>query len=187
MKRLTVLALSAILAASVYFAAMVPASARAADTAIGGEASCSTDVTFLGIPAWYKYLEVASITPTDKNGAPTGDPICQVVGPCVWLEGNTGGGEPGKSTDQCAPNQTRIDIPRVVQRVAIVVLDMLLRIAGIVAFGFLVYSGFRFVLSGGDSNKAKVARETAFNAAIGLGIAIVATGIVSFIGRSISN
>jgi hypothetical protein len=134
-----------------------------------------TSRSLLGVPTWYKYLEVQPV-----DTAADGQQICQVVGPCV----NKDTGEPVSS---CDGTTTRLNIAVVTQRVAIAILDILLRIAGIVAFVFIVVAGFKFVLSEGDSNKAKDARNTALNAAIGLGIAIVATGIVSFIGRSISS
>ncbi len=130
--------------------------------------------SLLGVPTWYKYLEVKAVE------ASNGEEICQVVGPCVDKES-------GQPVSNCDGTTTRLNVAIVTQRVAIAVLDILLRIAGIVAFVFIVVAGFKFVLSEGDTNKAKDARNTALNAAIGLGIAIVATGIVSFVGRSISS
>ncbi len=175
MKKLSLLFLSMFaLAGSSLMLAVTPTTVLAEEVTETGGGSCTNDVTFLGIPAWYRYMEVAQVS------VETGEPVCQVVGPCV----NRETGEPASN---CTSGDTRLNMTVAVQRVSIAVLDGLLRLAGIVAFAFIVFAGFKFVLSEGDPAKAKQARETALNAAIGLGITIVATGVVSFVGRSISS
>lgn len=72
-------------------------------------------------------------------------------------------------------------------KVSIAIVDMLVRLAGIVAFVYLVLSGFRFVLSQGDPSKEKSARSAAFNAVIGMVIAIISTSLIGFITRSLIN
>lgn len=121
------------------------------DTSTGG---CSN--SFLGLPAWYKYLEL------DSN--------CTVVGPSIAKEDGS----------------TRLDMTKVITRVSLAVIDILMRVGGMVAFGFIVYSGFRFVMSQGNPDQEKAARETAINAVIGMVITIFAIGIVTFIGNRIS-
>lgn len=61
------------------------------------------------------------------------------------------------------------------------IIDMLLRVAGLVAVGFVIYGGFRFVTSQGEAEGIKAARSTVINALIGLAITIFASTIVSFI------
>lgn len=114
---------------------------------------------FLGFPHWYEYLDVDAVTID-------GELVCDVVGPA----GDDGG----------------ISITQAAGRVALAILDILLRLAGIVAFFFIVYSGFKFTLSQGDVQKEKDARETAINAVIGMVITIFAVVIVTFVGRQIS-
>lgn len=127
------------------------------DEAVATEASADTAVdncrkSFLGLPHWYEYLEL--------------DEQCDVVGPNVEKEDGT----------------TRLDMTKVITRVSLAIIDILMRIGGMVAFGFIVYSGFRFVMSAGNPDQEKAARETAINALIGMVITIFAVAIVSYIG-----
>lgn len=113
--------------------------------------------SFLGLPRWYDYLVL--------------DGDCTVVGPSVTKEDGT----------------TRLDMSKVITRVALAVIDILMRVGGMVAFGFIVFSGFKFTLSQGNADQEKAARETAINALIGMVITIFAIGIVTFIGNRISS
>ncbi len=61
------------------------------------------------------------------------------------------------------------------------ILDILLRIAGLVAVGFVIYGGFRFVMSQGESENIKNARSTIINALIGVAIAVLASTLVNFV------
>lgn len=54
-------------------------------------------------------------------------------------------------------------------------------IAGVAAVIVIVISGFQFMTSGGDSQKAASARSTLIGAAIGLAIIITAQGILVFV------
>lgn len=64
-------------------------------------------------------------------------------------------------------------------------IDILLRIAAMVAIGYIIYAGFLYMTSNGEPDRAKGAKDTILNALIGLVITVVATGIVSFIGNTI--
>lgn len=66
------------------------------------------------------------------------------------------------------------------------ILDIVIRIAGLVAVGFVVYGGVLYVLSRGEPDKAKKALGTIINALIGLVIAVVAAAIVAFLGDRLS-
>lgn len=113
--------------------------------------------SFLGLPTWYRYLEL------DSN--------CTVVGPSVAKEDGT----------------TRLDMTKVITRVSLAIIDILMRVGGMVAFGFIVYSGFRFVMSQGNPDQEKAARETAINALIGMVITIFAVAIVTYIGNRLAS
>lgn len=65
------------------------------------------------------------------------------------------------------------------------ILEILLRVAAIVAVGFIIYGGIQYIISQGEPDKTKQARSTIINALGGLGIAIFATAIVTFLARSI--
>lgn len=112
--------------------------------------------SFLGLPTWYEYLQL--------------DEDCTVVGPSVANDDGS----------------TRLDITKVITRVSLAIIDILMRVGGMVAFGFIVYSGFRFVMSQGNPDQEKAARETAINAIIGMVITIFAIAIVTFIGNRLT-
>lgn len=69
--------------------------------------------------------------------------------------------------------------------IALALLDMALRLAGIVAVIFVLYGGIQYVMSDGQPDKTKDAQTTIINAMVGLMIALVATAVVSFIGHRI--
>ena len=66
--------------------------------------------------------------------------------------------------------------------IVMAILDMLLRLAGLVALGFIVYGSIQYVISQGEPDAAKKALTTIINALIGMVIAILSVGIVAFIG-----
>ena len=132
---------------------------QAADSNDPAVAKCFK--SFLGLPHWYEYLEV------DSN--------CTVTGPSEEV------------TDGNGNTHDRLVVSAVVTRVALAIIDILMRVGGMVAFGFIVYSGFKFTLSQGNADQEKAARETAINALIGMVITIFAIGIVTFIGNRISS
>lgn len=71
--------------------------------------------------------------------------------------------------------------------VVLAILDNLVRLAGIVAVGFVIMGGVLFVTSQGDPEKAKRARMSIFNALIGVVIAIIAASVISYIGTQLSS
>lgn len=118
--------------------------------------TCSTK-GFFGIPPWYKYLVSSGwMAPNKVTGA------CELAGslkPDDWVQ--------------------------IVSLVGLALLDMALRVAGLVAVGFIIYGGVQYVISQGDPSKTKDAQQTIINALVGLAIALVATALVSFIGNKI--
>ncbi len=79
----------------------------------------------------------------------------------------------------------RFDWEKGIPLVLLALTEIALRLGSLVAVGFVIYGGFRYILSQGDPEKAKSARQTIINAMIGLVIAIAAAAIVAFIGREI--
>jgi type IV secretion system pilin len=79
---------------------------------------------------------------------------------------------------QCVPQISSIsDIWLIVAAIV----DMLLRLAGLVSIAFVIYGGIMFITSQGDPGKTNKARQTIINALIGVSISIVATIVVTFI------
>jgi hypothetical protein len=77
------------------------------------------------------------------------------------------------------------DVPGDFVLVALAVANILLRVGGLVAFGFVIWGGIQYVTSQGEPDKTKRAQETIMNAVIGMVISIFATAIVTFIGNKI--
>lgn len=75
--------------------------------------------------------------------------------------------------------------PGGIAKVLLALVEIALRVGGLVAVGFIIYGGFKFILSNGEPDRAAGARQTIINALVGLVIAILATGIVSFLGGAI--
>lgn len=65
------------------------------------------------------------------------------------------------------------------------VIDILLRIAALVAVAFVIYGGFSYITSQGEPDKTSQARGTIISALVGLVIAVMAAIIVGFIASSI--
>lgn len=95
----------------------------------------------------------------DKNGDP-----CAIVGPTVDGE---------------------LDWGRAVPRVLVAVIEILLRVSAILAVGFTIYGGFRYILSQGEPEATKKAKGTIVGASIGLVITIFAAAIVGFVARTL--
>lgn len=66
--------------------------------------------------------------------------------------------------------------------ILLAVIEILLRIGAIVAVAYIIYGGFLYITSQGEPDKAKNAQTAITNAVTGLVIALLAAGIVSFIG-----
>lgn len=71
--------------------------------------------------------------------------------------------------------------------VAVAVVDALLRVAGLVAVGYVVYGGFRYITSQGNPDGANSARQTIINALIGVVIAVAASSIVRFVANRMTS
>lgn len=66
-------------------------------------------------------------------------------------------------------------------RVVAAVVEMLLRISGLVAIGYIVYGGIQYVISQGQPDKTKTALQTVINALVGMAISVVATAMVTYV------
>ena len=91
-----------------------------------------------------------------------------------YIEGKT-----DSTTGRC---ELYFTFPDDIGAILLAVVEIMLRIGALVAVGYVIYGGFLYMLSQGEPDKATGARTTIINAVIGLALAILATGIVSFIG-----
>jgi hypothetical protein len=83
----------------------------------------------------------------------------------------------------CVPKVTGLSD---VWLVVAAIIEILLRVAVLVAVAMIIYGGFSYVTSQGEPDKTASARNTIINAVIGLAIAIMASFIVTFIAGRIS-
>lgn len=119
--------------------------------------------TLLGIPAWYKYLPGEAVQQINADGTP-GNVVCQ---PTI------------KTVTSASGEEEKIPINNILLVVAAII-EILIRVAGLAAFIYLIYGGFMYLTSSGNSDQVSKAGATLLNAAIGLGIAISATAILNF-------
>ncbi len=78
----------------------------------------------------------------------------------------------------CSPHITSIND---VWLIGAAIIDMLLRLAVLLAIGYIVYGGVSYIKSQGQPDQTASAQKTILNAVVGLVIAIAATGLVTFV------
>ncbi len=78
----------------------------------------------------------------------------------------------------------RLDSINDIWLIVIAVIEILLRIAVLVAVAFILIGGFKYITSRANPDKTSTAKNTVLDALIGLVIAVVATAVVSFIAGS---
>ncbi|MEX0749019.1 MAG: pilin [Candidatus Saccharimonadales bacterium] len=61
------------------------------------------------------------------------------------------------------------------------VMDITIRLAGLLAVIFIIFGGIRYITSGGSSSAVESAKKILLNALIGLVIAILASTLVGFV------
>lgn len=65
------------------------------------------------------------------------------------------------------------------------IIEILLRVAALVAIGFVIFGAVEYLTSQGEPEKTSRARNTLIDALVGLAIAILSAALVSFIAGSI--
>jgi hypothetical protein len=66
------------------------------------------------------------------------------------------------------------------------VIEIMLRVAAIVAVAFIIYGSITYITSQGEPDSTKRAKDTIVNALVGLAIAVLAAAIIQFIAGSIT-
>lgn len=112
---------------------------------------------FFSLPTWYKYLEVKKDSVTNQ---------CEVQFSLMNQGKNTFNGND-------------------ILLVGLGVIDILIQLAALIAVGFVIYGGIRYITSQGSPDATKGAQNTILTALIGLAIAIIAAATVAFLGRAI--
>lgn len=95
-----------------------------------------------------------------------------------YLEGQT-----DELTSKCIPTISKLTD---FWGIALAVVDILLRIGGMLAVVYIIYGGFRYMTSQGEPERINEAKNTLLNAVIGLVIVIIAIVAVNFVGSQLS-
>jgi hypothetical protein len=83
----------------------------------------------------------------------------------------------GATGADCATGGTQTDVNKLVATI----INIFSWIVGVVAVIMVIFGGFRYITSGGDSNKVSSAKNTILYALIGLIIVALAQAIVIFV------
>lgn len=94
-----------------------------------------------------------------------------------YLEGTT-----DPITGVCGPTLNGLND---VWLIVAAVIEILLRVAAIIAVGMVIYGGVTYITSQGEPDKTNRARSTIINALVGLLLAVMAAAVVNFVARSI--
>ena len=110
-------------------------------------------------------------------GAPcTGNGLLDFPTWYEYLPGNRTGGT-------CAPDLSSLSD---VWLIVAAIIDILLKLAAIIAVGVIIYAGIEYMTSQGNPERTGRAQATIIGAAVGLVIAILSAVIVSFIAGRIT-
>ncbi|MEX1123793.1 MAG: hypothetical protein WEC81_01320 [Patescibacteria group bacterium] len=66
------------------------------------------------------------------------------------------------------------------------IVGIVMIVAAVVAFFYLIVSGFQYITAGGDAAKAQTARQGIVNALIGIVVILVAYIVLRYVGDSFS-
>lgn len=98
----------------------------------------------------------------------------------TWYEYLPGTIDP--TTNKCSPGIVGIND---LWLIVAAVIDILLRLAAIIAVIFIIYGGVQYITSQGSPDKTDQARSTVISAVVGLTIAVVASVVVGFLARKL--
>lgn len=91
----------------------------------------------------------------------------------------------GLTDDKCNIKSPGSNIQAFALRVSLNILDIVLRLVGFLAVGFVIFGGFKYITSTGSTDGMAKAKSTIMNALIGLGLSIASVGIVNAVTQSI--
>ena len=106
-----------------------------------------------------------------------------------WYDGMCSSGQGGKQTIQSpadfAGGNDKTGIQTFIRNIAMNIVVILLTIVGYVSLGFIIWGGFKYMISGDNSSGISGAKTTILNAVIGLVLSIMSVSIVKLIGEAI--
>lgn len=82
-------------------------------------------------------------------------------------------------------NPGKIGLSKFIWTIALNIIQMVLNLIGYLAVGYIIYGGYKYMISAGAPDGMVKARKTIFNAVIGLVISIFSIAIVNLISGAI--
>lgn len=83
------------------------------------------------------------------------------------------------------PGSGKGDLQKFIWKIALNVINIMFQLVGYISVGFVIFGGFKFMISQGTADGAAKARQTITRAVIGLVISILAVSIVTLVGASV--
>lgn len=124
-------------------------------------------------------IVTTAIFPVDRVSASCGDNY-RILGMPVWYRGLTEG-----ETDCNIVSPSSLEDGEFIWTIVINIIEAVTILVGYVSFGFIIYGGFKYLISAGSASGIEQAKKTIFNAVIGLVISIIAVAVVNFIFDSL--
>ncbi|MBS7346498.1 MAG: hypothetical protein KIG14_02175 [Candidatus Sacchiramonaceae bacterium] len=128
------------------------------------------------IASFSAFLVVSA--PLTASAAGTCDQNQTFLGIPTWYRGLVDGDCEMKKISEKDSNGITLSV--FIWTIVLNLADGLFRIAGVIATGFIVWAGFQYMISQGNSGKIATAKTTLVNAIIGLIIASLAVAITNF-------
>jgi hypothetical protein len=124
---------------------------------------------------------IATLSAAPAQAAPAG-PYAQVAATC---RGGVASFLGFRSWDACLTLDAK-GVPQITQLndiwlIVLVIVEDIIKAAGYLAVGFIIWGGIKYTKSQGDSNELQQARQIIHNALFGLIIVIISIAIVTFI------
>lgn len=156
---------------------LLPNNVSAADntsnfTAPSTQEQCNERPKFLGLVPWYQYLKMAP----------------DAAGGCKITSFDTTKNDPtcvDTNSISCATTDNVLGKTSPFLLIGLAILDDLVRVAALIAVGFVIFGGFKYMTSQGSPEDTKSAQQTIINALVGVVIAIIAAGLVGYIGTKL--
>ena len=146
-----------VLSISFGVAAILGAGQLAAQTTSAADANPDEcNAHILTFPAWYNNISTAT------------DDGCELMSPADFASGDTQEG-----------------LKVFAGIIALNILEIMIQLVAYICSGFIIYGGFRYMTSAGDSGGVASGKKTVLNAIIGLVLSIAAVIVISFISGRI--
>ena len=94
----------------------------------------------------------------------------------------------GLTDNQCdikRPDTSKAGLSKFVWTIALNIIEILLQLIGYMSAGFIIFGGFKYIISTGSSDAVSKARQIIYNAVIGLVISIFSVAVVNLVAGAL--